>query len=122
MSIAEETHNFFCKLFSSKGVNVKKMNNVLEKLDKKISNEDREWCEAPITLAEVEAAIKSLNKNKSPGIEGLTTIASIISISQAYSIPDRDISYSILTIKDTVRKMEKQGGLLLSLDLEKSLR
>lgn len=44
----------------------------------------------------------------------------IISRNQTYSIPDRDIQDSIMTIRDTVRGMTAQGGLMLNLDMEKA--
>lgn len=62
--VLEETHKFFSQLFNSEGVNGKKMNSVLDKISVKINSEDKEWCKTPITLAEVETAIKGLNKKQ----------------------------------------------------------
>ncbi len=35
-----------------------------------MSNADQAFCDAPITLKEIEEAIKSLQVNKSPGTDG----------------------------------------------------
>lgn len=50
------------------------------------------------------------------------TVGSIISPSQAYSIPGRDITDTICTIRDVVDSMGKdgEGGLILCMDLNKA--
>ncbi len=47
---------------------------------------------------------------------------SIISPSQAYSIPGRDITDTVCTIRNVVDSMEKdgEGGLILCMDLNKA--
>lgn len=40
-------------------------------IDNRIDINDEEWCEAPLSIEEVEQAINGLNKNKSPGSDGL---------------------------------------------------
>lgn len=47
-------------------------------------------------------------------------IGSIVAPTQAYSIPGRDIGDIISTIRDVVFYMKKEGGILLSLDLNKA--
>lgn len=47
-------------------------------------------------------------------------IGSIIAPTQAYSIPGRDIADIISTIRDVVSYMKEEGGILLSVDLNKA--
>lgn len=47
-------------------------------------------------------------------------IASIVGDTQAYSIPGRNISDSILTVKDTVRMLSTGQGIWLGIDLQKA--
>lgn len=194
--ILEITQKYYKNLFTRQELDRNKMEEALETIDRKITEHDREWCDAPFTLSEVEQAIDGLNKNKSPGIDGLTSefygcfkkqlapillklysnieieqetpdslttglitliyknkgennklenyrpisllnadykiltkiianrlktiIGTIISSSQAYSIPGRDITDIIHSVKDTVNKMTLKGGILLGVDLNKA--
>lgn len=40
---------------------------------KGISNANKELCDAPITVTDIEDAIRNLKLNKSPGNDGLTS-------------------------------------------------
>lgn len=188
--------NYYKNLFTSEKLNQEQIIDTLKIIDKKVSIEDRDWCDNPLSMDEVELAIDSLNKNKSPGIDGLsaefyscfkkqlapillkvynninlkqttpdslttglitlvyknkgdnkklenyrpisllntdykilakilanrlkTVIGSLIDFSQTYSIPGRDISDTICTIRDLIREMNSQGGIFLGVDLNKA--
>lgn len=200
--IVEETEGilrtiqgYYQKLFESEGIVTSEMNEVVNKINNKLEDNDSVRCEMPLSLSEIEQAIMKLNKNKSPGADGLpaeffqefkemlgpllltlyeqmdteqrapasftegivtlifkkgekkllsnyrpisllntdykiftkilanrlkTVINSIIGPTQAYSIPGRDISDTINTIRDTVSCLNKEGGILLGVDLEKA--
>lgn len=194
--ILDIVHTFYEKLFTNDTCNEQHSQDILRCVEKQLVPEDREWCDGPISIEEVEMAITTLNKNKSPGEDGLsaefylafkdqlapllfklynsielsqltpksltkgiitlvfknkgdkdklenyrpisllntdykiltkilanrikTVIGSIVGPTQAYSIPGRDIADTIGTIRDTVRIMSAQGGILLGVDLEKA--
>lgn len=44
-------------------------------------------------------------------------VGSIISPTQAYSVPGRDIADTVHTIQNVIRHMEEEGGIVLGLDL-----
>lgn len=67
----EWAREYYKKLFSKRGVCVKERKMVLENLDAKISNEEREGLEGEITEEEVKVALFSLADNKTPGGDGL---------------------------------------------------
>lgn len=45
------------------------MNNI--NIGKNVSTEQKNKCDAPLTLAEIKMAISNLKNNKSPGVDGL---------------------------------------------------
>lgn len=47
-------------------------------------------------------------------------IPNIVHQSQAYSIPGRDISDTILSIKEVISHMSQTGGIYLGVDFEKA--
>lgn len=47
-------------------------------------------------------------------------IGSIITSTQAYGIPGRDVADIICTIRDVVNHMKNEGGIVLSLDFKKA--
>ena len=196
IKILEIVTEYYQDLFKEEGSDERKTEEIISYIDRKISKDDKSWCDSKLTLKEIENTIKNLNKNKSPGSDGLTadfymafseqmapllldlyqaiqdnkqtpqslskgiitliyknkgdrnnisnyrpisllntdykiltktlanrlklTISQVISTNQAYSIPNRDIQDTILTIRDTIRGMKVQGGHLLTIDLEKA--
>ena len=67
---------FYQNLYSSKTANhkndEKNLNNVFENV-KKLNDEDKEKCEALITVNECESVFKTFKNNKSPGNDGITS-------------------------------------------------
>ncbi|CAJ1079165.1 pol-like protein [Xyrichtys novacula] len=194
--ILDHTYQFYKQLFSKqKDLKEKEIPEYIKCINKKLERQDKDWCDSEITEEEIKNAIQALNKNKSPGSDGLTAefyvkfqeeltpllnklyrdmldnkrvpatltegiislifkkgdnkliknyrpisllntdykiltkilanrlkqvSGSIINSTQSYSIPGRDISDSILTIKETIHNMQKDKGFLLSIDLEKA--
>ena len=61
------------KLYDNKMDNQEKMDRILEKFNlPRLNQEEIEIINNPITISEIEALIKNLPKNKSPGPDGFT--------------------------------------------------
>lgn len=71
VDILETVHNFYEKLFKNIECCGKTAETMINGIDKSINLNDKEWCDAPLSIEEVEQAINGLNKNKSPGSDGL---------------------------------------------------
>ncbi|MCP3901396.1 MAG: endonuclease/exonuclease/phosphatase family protein [Desulfobacteraceae bacterium] len=74
--ILKEEEIFYKKLYSEK--NVQSKEHSTEQCDflsnlKKLSNEDRQFCDMDISLDELGQNLKKLPNNKSPGCDGFTT-------------------------------------------------
>lgn len=69
LNVAE---NFYSNLFSSEGCTEDAIALALQPITAQISQEEKELCDGPFFLNEVENAISSLGTNKSPGSDGLT--------------------------------------------------
>ena len=67
-----EVHSFFKKLYMKQKCENVDMNRAIGALKRKIKLEDKLWCDRVIEEGEIKEAIKSLNKGKSPGKDGLT--------------------------------------------------
>ncbi|KAG7496752.1 hypothetical protein JOB18_024398 [Solea senegalensis] len=70
-NIADGTR--YLKLYSSSPVRQYDQEMVIKAITNKLGTEDKVWCDQPLTTSEIEATISGLHKNKSPGIDGLTT-------------------------------------------------
>ena len=65
--------DYYEKLYGNKMDNLEEMDRFLEKFNlPRLSQEEIEIMNSPITSTEVEAVIKNLPKNKSPGPDGFT--------------------------------------------------
>lgn len=71
VGIAERVEEFYRELFRKGEVDEESMRSVLEKVEVRVSEDDREMCEGNIGTGEIEAAIAGLGRNKSPGIDGI---------------------------------------------------
>ncbi|KAG7459113.1 hypothetical protein JOB18_025952 [Solea senegalensis] len=71
--ILTTVHSFFQQLYSSSPVRQYEQEMVTKAITNKLSTEDKVWCDQPLTTSEIEATISGLHKNKSPGLDGLTT-------------------------------------------------
>jgi hypothetical protein len=73
MEIQEIIRDYFENLYSNKFENLKEMDKFLDTYDHpKLNQEDINYLNRPITQKEIEAAIKSLPKKKSPGPDGFS--------------------------------------------------
>lgn len=70
--ILKEVHVFYQDLYTKQKCNPVEANRALAALKRKISNEDKMWCDQKLTKEDITQAIKNLNKDKSPGNDGLT--------------------------------------------------
>ena len=73
MSILEEQVNLFEKLFTSEGWDSDSAAYLLNNLEKKLSQEDKEICDEGITLDEISKAVKLQKPDKSPGDDGIVS-------------------------------------------------
>jgi hypothetical protein len=71
--IQEIIRDYFGNLYSNKFGNLEEMDRFLDTYDHpKLNQEDINFLNRPITQNEIEAAIKSLPKKKSPGSDGFS--------------------------------------------------
>jgi glutamyl-tRNA reductase len=73
MEVQEIIRDYFKNLYSNKFENIKEMDRLLDTYDHpKLSQEEINHMNRSITQNEIEAAIKSLPKKKSPGPDGFS--------------------------------------------------
>ena len=63
---------FYKNLCSKSSENETLQENLLNSLDKTISDKNKTLCNSPITLDDVQKSIRSFSNNKSPRTDGLT--------------------------------------------------
>ena len=68
-----ETHNFYKHLYSSEPTDPHKQDAFLQINTPILSPDERNICEGHVTQHELNKALLSMENNKSPGLEGLTT-------------------------------------------------
>ena len=71
--ILDVAQAFYQELYTDEPVDIALQDKLLNRLDKRLSNSDQLTCEGPVTGPELDASIKKMNLNKSPGPDGLTT-------------------------------------------------
>lgn len=69
--ILDKMHQFYKKLYTSKGERVQDDDNYFQNRAPKLTEEQKEIGEQPITEHEILAALKHVKPNKSPGSDGL---------------------------------------------------
>ena len=69
--IQKHLKEYYTKLFQEQPVDVTAQNEILQHTKVKLSNEQREYLEAPLTEEEIFNAIRDTETNKSPGIDGI---------------------------------------------------
>ena len=73
MQIQRIIRDYYEQLYGNKTDNLEEMDNFLEKFNlPRLNQEEIEIMNSPITSTEIEAVIKNLSKNKSPGPDGFT--------------------------------------------------
>ena len=69
----EQAHvSFYSRLFSEDFIDGPCKERCLSGIQSTLSLEQRDSCEGPLSLTELSNALKSLNLNRSPGLDGLT--------------------------------------------------
>jgi exonuclease III len=70
-TIRVEVKNYYQDLFSTKGNDPTLRDDIFTKIPA-LETDEREQCDAPLTLSELTAALQTTNLGKSPGLDGLT--------------------------------------------------
>ena len=70
-NILKEQVHFYSKLLSSEGWDKEAANKLVQNIENKITDEQKQLCEEFISETELNNGIKALKKNKSPGIDGI---------------------------------------------------
>ena len=69
----EQAHvSFYDRLFSEDVIDEACKERCLSSIQLTLSSEQHDSCEGPLSLTELSNALKSLNLNRSPGLDGLT--------------------------------------------------
>ena len=69
----EKAHvDFYTQLFSEEPIDTDFQNDLLSSLSRKLTPDQASSCEGEMTLEELTSAIKNMNRNKSPGPDGLS--------------------------------------------------
>ena len=63
--------SFYTKLFAEDEIDSEVQADLLSCVTRRLSEEERESCEGPVSLDEVSAALNLFNRNKTPGPDGL---------------------------------------------------
>lgn len=71
--IAAVLHQYYSVLYTADIVLQENIDFVLTFVDKTLTHEQAQMCDAPFTVSEVIAALDSLPINKSPGLDGFTS-------------------------------------------------
>ena len=88
-AILDEQYNYYKNLYSSKTLSDSTINFFDNDADiPKFNETEKEICEGPLTLHELEEAVKNMKNNKSPGTDGLNV--------EFYKIHWNDIKHDLL--------------------------
>jgi hypothetical protein len=71
VEVLETVQNFYKDLFKKGEVDEGCVKEILDSVDVQINVEDKQMCDGKITLTEIKDAIKGLQVNKSPGVDGI---------------------------------------------------
>lgn len=71
IEILEEAKNFYQKLYNTEQTNLTDQEWILQQLEKKLTETDKEFCEGPMTEKETTNALNEIDNNKSPGPDGI---------------------------------------------------
>lgn len=71
--LISKTRNFYKTLYSAQPCDKTARDQFLSVDTPKLPDNARELCEGPITVEELKKALTSMENNKSPGIDGLST-------------------------------------------------
>ena len=72
--ILDVTHNFYKDLYSKEPEDNDLLDEFLNNLNVKLSDEDRAKLDEDFSKEEFQDALKDLKRNKSPGADGLTKV------------------------------------------------
>lgn len=72
LGILETQVAFYENLYSEERIELSAQEMLFENISNKITTEEKELCETDIHLTHLTESLKDMNKNKSPGLDGLT--------------------------------------------------
>ena len=113
--ILEYAREFYSELYTQGNINYDKEEEILNLINNKITDFERESCDNDITINELTNALNNMNRNKSPGIDGLTVEFNIIFWDQLKQMFHR-VVISILKEEHLTRSMKKS---VISLSIRK---
>ena len=70
--ILDRAHEFYSELYTADNVDVVKSEELVNLIDRCIGEDDKHKCDLPIADEELTCALKGMQRNKSPGPDGLT--------------------------------------------------
>ncbi|CAG2207261.1 unnamed protein product [Mytilus edulis] len=70
--VLDEIQDYYKNLYSCTNIDESKMKEISNFLTNKVSEDDVNFCDSDITLEEIFKSLHEMNKNKSPGSDGLT--------------------------------------------------
>ena len=69
--ILKEVHGFYNNLFTKQGTKEEDRDYLLNNIEEKVSEEDKEMCNKVISQEEIEEALGGMKNGRSPGLDGL---------------------------------------------------
>ena len=70
--ILDYVHQYYSKLYTRENIHSAKEEEILNLITNKINEIERQNCDEEISIEELTNALKGMNRNKSPGIDGIT--------------------------------------------------
>ena len=70
--ILDYVHQYYSKLYTRENIHSAKEEDILNLITNKINEIERQNCDKEISIEELTNALKGMNRNKSPGIDGIT--------------------------------------------------
>ena len=117
--ILEEVKSFYENIYAEQNVDKEKMKTMSKNITVKLTDEERISIEGNITEYECACALKSMNNNKSPGSDGITTEFYKIFWNDLKSFYIKSLNYSFKN--GSLTTLQKQGIISLLPKKDKDL-
>ena len=117
--VLEEVKSFYENMYAEQNVDKEKMKTMSKNITVKLTDEERISIEGNITEYECACALKSMNNNKSPGSDGITTEFYKIFWNDLKSFYIKSLNYSFKN--GSLTTLQKQGIISLLPKKDKDL-